>query len=108
MTITLGIDFGDYIFIAADTRTVTYDRLGRIIHIRDDTQKIIKTRFGLVTGSGYLDLLDAIKSKLVEENSKLHTDKILDIIKAEWTKCEDEEGHIPFKTKVDLHLFNKY
>jgi len=84
MTIALGIDFGNYIFMAADTR-VNYYFLGRKIDSRDDSTKIYKTKIGLITGAGYTNLLDSVKKRLAEEEVD-NTNGILDIIKEERSK----------------------
>jgi len=88
MTIALGIDFGNYIFMAADTR-ISYYLLGRKISFHDDSTKIYKTKIGLITGAGYSDLLDSVKKRLAEIEVD-NTNKILDIIKDERSKYEKE------------------
>jgi len=88
MTIALGINFGNYIFMAADTR-INYYFQGRKIWTRDDSTKIYKTKIGLITGAGYTNLLDSVKKRLAEEEAG-DTNKILEIIKEERSKHEGE------------------
>jgi len=78
MTINIGINFGDYIFLAADTRTTYFFSSAQ--KYTDETQKIQKTKMGLVTGAGYKNLLDEVKYQLAQENIR-HTDQIIQVIK---------------------------
>jgi len=76
VSICIGMHFGDYVILAADTRTT----IGRpaIFH-RDDTPKIVKTGIGLITGAGLAELLDGVKSDFASQPGD-HTDDILEKI----------------------------
>lgn len=84
MTINIGINLGDYIILAADTRTV-YVWPNKIIHHSDEHQKIQKTKIGLITGAGYKDLLDDAKRQISQKDIE-NTDQIIDIIR----KCRED------------------
>lgn len=77
MTIALGIHLGTYAMLAADTR-ITYPTY---LWLHDDAaRKIQKTTLGLITGAGYVPLLDQVKRKLATE-SPTNTNDILAIIR---------------------------
>lgn len=78
MTINIGINLGEYIILAADTRT-EYFLHGRQVYT-DESQKIQKTRIGLITGAGYKGLLDAVKYQLAQRDIN-HTDQIIQVVK---------------------------
>jgi hypothetical protein len=69
----------DYALIAADKMEVAKVGSG-FVCVRTDVDKIIDTGIGLMTGSGYVTLLDEVKSA-VSESEITHTDQILTIIK---------------------------
>lgn len=81
MTIALGINFGDYVFLAADTRT-TFGWVNHIISYTDESEKIQKTSIGLITGAGRTNLLDSVKSRLAKQEIT-NTDQISEIVKEE-------------------------
>jgi len=81
MTIALGINFGDYVLLAADTR-VTYQFWGAKIGYRDDREKIQKTSMGIITGAGSVDLLDAVKDRLAEKQI-VNSDEVFEAVKEE-------------------------
>jgi len=81
MTIALGINFGDYVFLAADTRT-TFGWVNHIVSYTDESEKIQKTSFGLITGAGRTNLLDSVKNRLAKQEIT-NTDQIFEIIKEE-------------------------
>lgn len=85
MTIAIGINFGTYILLAADTRTTYYDWSGQVINHFDESVKIQKTTMGLITGAGSKQLLDPVKVRLKEEEI-IHTDQIKQIIRGERLK----------------------
>jgi hypothetical protein len=82
MTIALGINFGAYILLAADTRTIFYSLGKLVIGYTDKSMKIQETSFGLITGAGRKELLDLVKDRLAEEQIT-NTDQIFAIIKKE-------------------------
>lgn len=63
MTIAIGIYFNEFILLAADTRTTYYDNSGDVISFHDESEKIVRTKMGLMTGAGNMGLLDAVKSR---------------------------------------------
>lgn len=87
MTIAIGINFGSYILLAADTRTIYYDWTGHTINYDDESVKIQKTSIGLITGAGSKQLLDSVKDVLRKEEVT-HTDQILKIIHEERLKYQ--------------------
>ena len=82
MTIALGINFGNYVLLAADTRTVFFNWTKRMIGYTDNSVKIQKTSFGLITGAGRMELLGHVKTRL-EKETITNTDRIYEIIEEE-------------------------
>jgi hypothetical protein len=80
VTIALGINFGDYALLASDSRVTYYNLDGTVLSYEDNRKKVYKTKIGLITGSGSVDLLDAVKDKL-ELNEVEDTTAILQVIK---------------------------
>ena len=72
MTIALGINFGDYAFLASDSRATFYNLDGTVRSFEDDQKKIYKTKLGVITGAGSIPLLEAVKDQL-ELNEKFGT-----------------------------------
>ena len=83
MTIAIGINLGSYAILAADTRT-TYHRFGMPFY-DDNSSKVQKTMMGLITGAGFLPLLDSVKRKLATEQIT-NTERVLSIITEERKK----------------------
>ncbi len=83
MTIAIGINLGSYAILAADTRT-TYHRFGMPFY-DDNSSKVQKTMMGLITGAGFLPLLDSVKRKLATEQIT-NTERVLSIITEEREK----------------------
>ncbi len=75
MTLLIGANLGSYTILAADTRVSWFHGL---LH-KDGNHKIAKCQFGLITGSGYVDALEAVKKELLKKTIE-HTDQILGII----------------------------
>ncbi len=84
MTIALGINFGDYAFLASDSRATYYNLDGTVRNFEDDLKKIYKTKIGVITGAGSMPLLEAVKDQL-ENNEKFNqvtdTNAIRQVIK---------------------------
>ncbi len=80
MTIALGINFGDYAMVAADTRTTYFNWDGSIRNYADDSEKIQETKIGLITGDGSVGLLHLVKRRLMDIEVT-NTNQIFDIIK---------------------------
>ena len=78
MTIAIGINAGLYAILAADTRT-TYFHPKSPFH-DDNSSKVSKTTMGLITGTGFVQLLDLVKSRLSTETIT-NTNTVLDVIK---------------------------
>lgn len=79
MTFLATIHAKEYALIAADKMEVA--EIGpRFVCVRTDVDKIIDTGIGLMTGSGYVSLLDEVKSA-VSKSEITHTDQILTIIR---------------------------
>jgi PsbP len=66
MTIVLGINFGHYVLLAADTRAYLCDLSNRPYGVRDDHEKISKTNIGIMGGRGTDRLLELVISKFNE------------------------------------------
>lgn len=81
MTLIMGMHLSDYVIIASDKKEVAVLN-GIVIPLHEDSNKIINTDMGLVTGSGFVDLLNRVKNRIAL-NQICHTDEILTIIKAE-------------------------
>ena len=83
MTIAMGINFGTYVLLAADTRVALSngDR-STTPYYKDDYVKIHETTMGLITGVGIRKLLSQVEGRLQKEKVT-DTDQILNIIKEE-------------------------
>lgn len=79
MTIKVGINLGEYAILAADTR-VSFISGDYLLSFRDDAEKIQKTKIGLITGAGYVDLLNDVKDYL-SINEITHTSEIEEAIR---------------------------
>lgn len=78
MTLIVGMNLCEFVILAADTRTV-WISAGDIVLHKDDSLKFQDIGIGLMTGSGYTNLLDAVKNRVA--NTELtHTDQISKII----------------------------
>jgi len=82
VTIAIGINFGAYVLLAADTRTTYHDWKGGVVGFKDNSIKIQRTYIGLITGAGSVELLDVVKRRLKEEGPK-DTNHVLNIIREE-------------------------
>ena len=87
MTIAMGINFGTYVLLAADTRITNYYwnvnvRDYVVKDHADDSVKIQKTSIGLITGAGSVKLLDRVKGRLQKEEVT-NTNQFLSIIREE-------------------------
>ncbi|WP_407507288.1 hypothetical protein [Vibrio parahaemolyticus] len=78
MTMIVGLHLGDYVLVAADKRE-TYVVNGQVVSvISDEVNKLVNWGAGVVTGSGYVPLLNELKSKLSRINITT-TDQILNL-----------------------------
>ncbi|MDD5771936.1 MAG: hypothetical protein PHX78_00555 [bacterium] len=78
MTLLIGANLKSYSIIAADTRASwEIPFLGK--QHKDGDHKIAACSFGLVTGSGYVDALDAVKKELLQKTIS-NTNEFTDII----------------------------
>lgn len=81
MTLLVTINLDDFAIIASDKKEVI--KLNdAFIPYHERAEKIVETGIGLITGSGYVGLLNSVKQKVAEEEIT-HTDQILEIIKNE-------------------------
>ena len=87
MTIAFGINLDSYAILAADTRT-TWDIFG-VPYYDDESSKVQSTTIGLITGAGFLPLLEAVKKKLAQETIT-DTDRLLCIIQEETSRIGKE------------------
>ncbi len=82
MTILIGINFGGYVLLAADTRT-THCTNGSVDYVADDNaKKIQKTTLGLIAGAGSWDIIRRVKNKL-QKQEITDINQILSIIEKE-------------------------
>lgn len=99
MTIAFGIDLNSYAILAADTRT-TYDVFGTPYY-DDESPKVQSTTMGLITGAGFLPLLDAVKGRLAHETIT-HTSRLLSIILEETSRIREEwQKHLQIETWIE-------
>lgn len=90
MTALIAINLGDIAIIAADKKEVFI--LGEtVIPIHEDADKIVDTRIGLMTGSGYVPLLQEVKDQ-VSSASIHHTDQIISHIHRAQQKVKDADS----------------
>ena len=82
MTLIAGCNLGQYAVIAADTRTSYYSAYSKLFD-RDGDEKIHPTALGVMTGTGFIPLLNAVKDRVAEVNAVGNTDDIIRIIKEE-------------------------
>lgn len=81
MTLLVTINLDDFAIIASDKKEVI--KLNDVfIPYHERAEKIVETGIGLITGSGYVGLLNSVKQRVAEEEIT-HTDQILEIIKNE-------------------------
>jgi hypothetical protein len=78
LTIAIGINAGLYAILAADTRVTYFSPKSSFYD--DNKSKVHKTSTGLITGAGFVPLLDLVNSRLAIETIT-NTNTILSIIK---------------------------
>jgi hypothetical protein len=78
MTLVAGLHLGELVIIAADKREVKM-RDNVIISKNDNVEKIISAGIGLITGSGFVNLLQSVKED-IKNSTITDTDQIFDII----------------------------
>lgn len=93
MTIAMGINFGKYVLLAADTRVTRHDWDGHVIDFHDDSIKIQKTDSGLITGAGFVELLDSVKYALSKQTIT-STNQIIRTIREETNRCYTRYGDL--------------
>lgn len=82
----LGINFGAYVLLAADTRT-TYPN-GSVAN--DDSEKIQKTTIGLIAGAGSFDLINHLVNNRLQKKEVTDINRIYSIIKEERLRCRNK------------------
>jgi hypothetical protein len=88
MTILVAMNLGEIAIVAADKKEVAiFD--GAIFPLNENAEKIIDTGIGLMTGSGYVSLLDKVKLS-TSESIIQSTDDIVNIILQERSAISDE------------------
>ena len=92
MTIAIGINLGLYAILAADTRTTSY-LFGKPFY-DDSSSKVQKTTMGLITGAGFLPLLEGVKRKLATEQIT-NSERVLSIIKEQSERTQQVWGTHP-------------
>ena len=79
MTMIVAINTGDASIVAADKRQ-TYMRNNTPVYIdSDNINKFIQWNGGFITGSGYVEVLDELKTRLAQKDIQL-TDQILELV----------------------------
>jgi hypothetical protein len=82
MTINIGLNLKKYVLIAADTRITYYNHFFPLLHFfKDDENKIKRTKLGLITGAGRVDILHMVEQGLTTLDIK-NTEEMLEFIKA--------------------------
>ncbi|MFK5913600.1 MAG: hypothetical protein QM484_04425, partial [Woeseiaceae bacterium] len=67
MTLLVAINLGDYAIIAADKKEVViFDDC--ILPVHESANKVVDVGIGLMTGSGYVKLLESVKTAIKEQN----------------------------------------
>lgn len=83
MTIVLGINFGDYVLLAADTRAFMLDLSNHPYGVCNDHEKISKTNIGIMAGRGSDRLLELVNSKFNEIDEIISTDDLKRVVNNE-------------------------
>jgi len=68
MTMLVGIHAGDSVWLAADKRAVYKEGNTVVSVVSDDVDKLVEWSGGYITGNGYVDLIDKLKSKISSTN----------------------------------------
>lgn len=89
MTTLVAIHLGEIVIIAADKKEV-FIQGDFVIPIHESANKIIDSGIGLMTGSGYVSLLQEVKDKVSNCTIK-NTDQILSLISAARKKVQDSD-----------------
>lgn len=89
MTIAIGLHLGSYVMLVADTRTTNY-LFGQPTQFRDDSEKIHRTGFGLLTGAGYCPLLDGLEGRFAALSNGGSTNDLLRIAREERARLEPQ------------------
>lgn len=88
MTLVLGFHLGRYAMLVADTRVSWFPPDAPIAY-RDERVKISRTSLGLITGAGFIGLLDAVKRRLDFQDLFL-SDRIVEIAAEERQRIETD------------------
>jgi hypothetical protein len=89
MNIAIGINLGLYAILVGDTRVIDEEN-GTQIN-RDDQDKVHKTKMGLITGAGFVQLLDNV-TKRIEVEPITNTEILLSVIKEEYAAIRKKWG----------------
>ena len=84
MTILVAINLGDCAIVVADKQE-SYMHGDTVLWSHNKAQKIVETNIGLITGSGWVDLLTPVKTAIANASID-HTDKALSLIQNERNK----------------------
>jgi hypothetical protein len=98
MTIAIGINFGDYILLAADTRATYYNLSHQRVGCNDTYEKIHHHSGGIVTGAGSEPLLNLVNDRLLEINEIISTDELLLLVEEERLRYRTLNPHVPEKS----------
>ena len=102
MTLLVTIHLDDFAIIASDKKEVIKLKDVVISH-HENAKKIVGTGIGLITGSGYLGLLNAVKQRVAEEEI-IHTGQILEIIKNERELIKNTMRYTNYQKKEFLNV----
>jgi hypothetical protein len=97
MTIALGINFGSYVLLAADTRVTYYDLSYRRVGCSDAHEKIHKTNVGMVTGAGSVELLKLVSDRFDAIDQIISTDQVLHMVDEERRRYRTLNPQVPDK-----------
>lgn len=87
MTVCIGMTFGTYALLGADTRVSK--RLPFGVRYHDDQEKIQYTSLGLITGAGLVQLLDRVKDT-VRDTEIRHTDELVEVAEEAYDLIRDQ------------------
>ena len=90
MTLLAAINLGDVALIVSDKKESQIID-GIVVASHTDAKKIIETDIGIITGSGWVDLLEPVKKAIA--NSRInHTDQVLELINNERNNVNTNPG----------------
>ncbi|MDL4862000.1 hypothetical protein NPJ88_006620 [Halomonas elongata] len=93
MTMIAAIDMGELGLVAADKAEVSVGPDKGVMSRHEEANKIVRTSLGIVTGAGFVELLDPVKNFL-QSNEISNTDEVLQAIISERLGFKRKYGHL--------------